>query len=74
MGMLHLRHVFEDLGRLRILGAQLIGIGEIDPRIILLGGNGEGQDFLFGKLVEGPLAALEGETEHGIQTPVLELF
>ena len=64
VGVLDLSHVLEDLRRLRIGGAQLIGIGEIDAGIVFFGGNGESEDLLLRKAVEAALAAEARKTEH----------
>jgi hypothetical protein len=44
---LFLRHPVVNGRGLRIRGAQPVGEGPVDPVVLLLVGNGEGQDFLF---------------------------
>jgi hypothetical protein len=45
-----LRHLVKDLGRGWIFLAQPLGEAAIDPAVLVLVGDGERKDFLFGQL------------------------
>ncbi|ADZ66758.1 hypothetical protein ASZ97_08015 [Brucella melitensis] len=57
-------HLLENLRRLRKLVAQAIGISQIDAGIILLGGYGKRQNFLFRKRIERASVITEESAEH----------
>src|SRR6185436_8408807 len=46
-------HAREDLGRRGVPGAQPGGEIVVDPRVLLLGGDGQGEDLPFGEALEG---------------------
>ncbi len=50
MACLLFRHLVEDLGRSGVALAQSLSEAAIDPIVLLLIGNGESEDFLFGEL------------------------
>jgi hypothetical protein len=52
-----LRHFVEDLRRCRILPAQAFGEAPVDAAVLVLAGDGEGDDLLFAEL---------GKAFHGI--------
>ncbi|AHK00147.1 hypothetical protein X971_0248 [Agrobacterium tumefaciens LBA4213 (Ach5)] len=49
MLLLNLGHIIEDFCGLRILRAQMIGIGAVDAGIVFFGRDGKCEDFLFAK-------------------------
>ncbi|MNY14039.1 hypothetical protein D3C86_1472000 [compost metagenome] len=65
MLLLDLRHIVEDFGRLRILRAQVIGIGTIDAGIVFFGRNGECEDFLFAERGKGAFGQGKKTAKHG---------
>src|SRR5690606_17924973 len=46
------RHLLEDLGGLRVIRPQTLGVPAIDPRIVLLARDGERENLLLGKVLE----------------------
>jgi len=65
MLLLDFGHIIKNLCRLRILSAQMIGVGAINTGIILFRRDGERQDFLFAKRREGAFGKGKKTTEHG---------
>lgn len=65
MLLLDLGHVVKNLRRLRILRAQVIGIGAVDARVIFFRRDGERQDFLFAEGGKGTFGKREKTVEHG---------
>ena len=52
------RHVVEDLGAFGVIGAQAFGEVGVDPAVLLLGADGQGEHFFFGKVIDrshGPI-------------------
>ena len=66
VGMFLRRHLLEYLGGMRKVAAQHVGIGEVDPGIVLFGRNGQGQHFLLRQRVEGTFAEAENTGEHWV--------
>ena len=46
-------HAVEDFGRGRVVGFEILGEIGVDASVLLFLRNGESEDFLFGKGVEG---------------------
>ncbi|MPL60884.1 hypothetical protein SDC9_06447 [bioreactor metagenome] len=54
-------HAVEDRGRGRVLLAQLLGIKAVDARVVLLGGDREGENFLLGQFRETAAGGESGD-------------
>jgi hypothetical protein len=54
MAHLLVRHLVEDFGGSRIFRAQAFGEAAIDAAVLVLAGDGEGDDFPFGELGKAP--------------------
>ena len=52
VGVLLRRHAVEHGGRGRVVLAQVGGVGRVDPAVLLLGGDCEGEDFALAEVVE----------------------
>jgi hypothetical protein len=57
-----LRHAVEQLGAVREVAPQALGVAAVDAGVVLFGGDGERQHLLFGKIAE---AAAVGHEAHG---------
>ena len=64
MTILLFGHAFENFRRLRKLLLQAIRIRAVNARIILLRGNGEREDLLFGQPIEWTAAETKDTGEH----------
>ena len=70
MAHLLVRHLVEDLGRGRICLAQSLGEAAIDAAVLVLVGDGEREDFLFGEIGK----AFHGGLSVAGLAAILELF
>jgi hypothetical protein len=71
VAVLLLGHALKHVGRLWVIRPQPVGIGGIDAPVLLLRGDGQGQDLLVGEVGE-PLAVVKAWDHAG--QPSLETF
>ena len=61
-----LRHFFEDFAGRGITLRQIFGEGHVDARILLLGGNGDGENFALAEFGEGFQGMLRGNPRRAV--------